>query len=130
MSFIPHVSDIGDTTPLVKLVATNNEAYTIGEALVITAGLATKCGETAKPTHICNEAKTGVTNGSLSAYRILPTTVFETTQAAALAANALMSVVTLHTDGAQVTATATNGVATLDRIGGRDIGNKVWVRFL
>ena len=130
MSFKIHVSDIGDTPPLVLLAATNNEVYVPGEALVITAGLATKCGATATPTHICHASKTGATGGTVTAFRILPTMVFETTQQAALTANALMSVVTLHTDGLQVTATATEGVATLDRIGGRDAGDKVWVRFL
>ena len=57
---------------------------------------------------------------------------FETTLGVAPAESATVSVgnkLTIHTDGASVTATTTNGVAEVLAIDGQTVGSRVVVRF-
>jgi hypothetical protein len=115
-----------------KKPTTAEEAYTEGEALVLSSGTLTKCGATAKPTYIAAKAYTAPAedNQDLEVYPVLPEHVFKTEFAADATANAIGTLVTLHTDGASVTATADSGVATIyEKLG---TGNKdsVLVRFI
>lgn len=100
---------IGSVEPLEWLPVTSGESYELGEALTMTDKV-TKCGATAKPTHICAGA---VTEKGLPAIPVLATTKFEVGYTAKPAVGA---VVTLHTDGLQVTATATDGVFTVTSV--------------
>ena len=61
--------------------------------------------------------------------RVLPDMMFETTFQAAATAIKLGDKVTLHTDGLQVTATKTNGVAEVVGMDGTAAGDRVRVRF-
>lgn len=108
---------VDDVEPFIhNLPITASESYSLGEALVLSSGKLTKCGATAKPTHICmgpvNE------NGCLPVIAVVPTTYFEVPATATVAATLIGSAVTLHTDGLQVTATTASGVFTIDETDG------------
>lgn len=99
------------------------EAVTLGEALVLTSGKLTKCGVSATPEYIAMAAGTGVV---IPVIQVMEDDIFETTFAADASAINEGSKVTLHTDGAQVTATTTNGVFYITKkIGDGTSGTKV-----
>jgi aconitase A len=115
------------------LPTTASETYTEGEGLVVTGGKLTKCGATAKPTYIAAAAYVAPGSGmkDLPVYPVLEFHLYETTFAADASANAEGTLVTLHTDGAQITATATSGVATIiKKLGTGASGTKAHIRFL
>lgn len=95
---------IADVEPFKVLPKKSGETYTVGEALTLTAGGATKCGATELPQYIC--IGQGDSNG-LVCMPVLTTTEFEVEYTAAPTVG---TKVTLHTDGMQVTNTATGGV--------------------
>ena len=116
-----------------SLPTTAEEVYTEGEGLVLTSGALTKVGATAKPTHIALKAYTAPATGNLNlpVEIVMPNYVYETTFAADASSNAIGTLVTIHSDGAQVTATATNGTATIvKKLGTGASGTKAHVRFL
>lgn len=96
--------NIADIEPFQVLPKKTGETYTVGEALTLTASGVTKSGATTLPQYIC--VGQGDDNG-LVCIPVLATTEFEVDYTAAPAVGAK---VTLHTDGLQVTATATDGV--------------------
>lgn len=103
----------------------------VGMALIQSGGnLAIATGSNA-PTYVSMiEKETACTAGDIiPVMRVLPDMMFETTfQAAATGVN-LGDKVTLHTDGLQVTATKTSGVAEVVGMDGTAVGDKVRVRF-
>lgn len=111
-----------------RLLLTNAEAAVLGEGLVLTSGRLTKVGATATPEWISNRAQaaeaTSVT--PLSVIRNQPQYLWETTSTGQIPVSAIGSLYTIHTDGAQITTTTTNGVfevvetdgATLSRVKG------------
>lgn len=118
--------DVGLTPPIEYMEVTSGESVALGEALVVTAGKLTKCGATAKPAYVA--VGPGV-DGTAPVIKVQDYMAFETTLAAAGADLKVGSVVTLHTDGMQVTATTASGVATIVALGGTAIGSAVTVRF-
>lgn len=114
----------GSSNPTEYYLLTDNEAATLGEALVQTNGRLTKCGATATPEFISlrNQAAETTSVTPLPVQRVKETTEYETTSTATVAATLVGSSVTLHTDGAQVTATTTSGVF---KISSTDGANKV-----
>ena len=92
--FIVVMRDIADVEPFEHQPGATNLAR--GSAAVLTAGSLAKCGATAKPSHIIMGPADS--NGLYPCIRVQPTTVFET----------------LNTDALSVTATATDGVFTVD----------------
>ena len=115
------------------LPTTASETYTEGEGLVVTSGKLTKVGATAKPAYIAAKAYVAPASGNLPlpVYPVLPHHVFKTTFAADASANAEGTLVTLHTDGTTITATATSGVATIiKKLGSGAVGTEALVRFL
>lgn len=100
---------IGSVEPIEWLPAKASETYQIGEALVMTDSV-TKCGATARPTHICAGA---AGEKGVPAIPVLATTRFEVPYTAKPAVG---KAVTLHTDGMQVTATETSGVFTVTSV--------------
>lgn len=118
--------DVGLTPPIEYMEVTADEAVTLGEALVLTSGKLTKCGATAKPTYV---AVGPDQDGVAPVIKVQDYMEFETTLAAAGTSLVPGSVVTLHTDGMQVTATTTSGVATIVALHGTAIGDTVTVRF-
>ena len=112
---------------------TASETYTEGEGLVVTSGKLTKTAATVKPTYIAAKAYVAPASGNrdLPVYTVLPHHIFKTTFAADASANAEGTLVTLHTDGAQITATATSGVATIiKKLGTGASGTEALIRFL
>lgn len=133
MAFVIQKSLVGNENQpsITRLPVTASEAYTEGEALVLSSGALTKCGATAKPTHIAAETKAAAASGDVYAYEVMPHHVFKTTFAADASSNVVGTLVTLHTDGLQVTATATSGVATIyEKLGSGASGTDVLVRFI
>lgn len=110
----------GDSAPIEYYLLTDNEAAVMGEALVQTNGRLTKCGATATPEFISLRAQaaesTSVT--PLPVVRIMEEHHYETTATATVANTLVGAKVTLHTDGAQVTATTTSGVFEITRTDG------------
>ena len=114
----------------IDLPATAGEAYKVGEALVITAGKATKCGAAVKPTHICSQNLKADESDHVVAYPISGTMVFETVLTAAPTSLATGSKVTLAADGLGVTATTSNGVAEIvDLRGASKAGELITIKF-
>ena len=111
------------TAPYEIYDITDAEEVTLGEALVLTSGKLTKCAATATPEFIAMAAGTAV---EIPVLRVMEDMIFETTFAADASAVAEGAKVTLHTDGAQVTATTTNGVFTITKkLGTGASGTKV-----
>ena len=90
-----HHREIDNVEPFLLLPITEGEAYSLGEALKLAEGRATKCGAAELPEYICA--------GPCDEDLVHKTTVFEAEYTAKPAVGAK---VTLHTDGLQVTATA------------------------
>lgn len=103
----------------------------VGLALTQSGGnLAIATGAT-KPTYICMcEKETACTAGDIiPVMRVLPDMVLETTISAAATSIKLGNKVTLHTNGLQVTATTTDGVAEVVYMEDTAAGSVVRVRF-
>ena len=116
----------------VRLPTTASETYSFGEALVLAAGKLTKCGATAVPTHICGQdyAAPATDNHEIVAIPVSPDMIFEAPFSATPTAVNVGDKVKLHTDGLQVTATTTDGIATIfDKAGASAAGDKCLVQF-
>ncbi len=121
---------VGLTPPIEYKTATTGESYAVGEALKQSGGKVTLCSGTTKPEYICvgpaNDA------GEVPCVAVQDYMEFQTTLAVAPADSATIGVgdkVTIHTDGMQVTATKTSGVAQLVRVDGQTVGSVVVVKF-
>ena len=121
---------VGMTPPIEYKTATASETYAVGEALKVASGAVTKCTGAVKPACVC----VGPANaaGEVPCVAVQDYMEFETTLGVAPADSATVAVgskVTLHTDGMQVTATTTSGVAEVLAIDGQTVGSRVVVRF-
>lgn len=129
MAFKLYTMDVGKTPPIDYVPATEGEAFVLGEALVMKAGAASKCGATTKPTFVC----VGVAvNGNVPVVRVQDYMVFGTTLSAAPADDATIKAgdkLTISAEGLQVTATTASGVATVVAIEGQTVDSAVRVRF-
>ena len=119
--------------PVIKtLPTTASTEYKIGDALILSGGGLVKATGTTKPEYIAAANYSAPATGMepLPAYLIAPGMEWETTFAADATAVTEGTKVTIHTDGAQVTATATSGVAQiLKKHGKGTAGTKVTVTF-
>lgn len=111
---------------------TASEAVSTGEALVLSAGKLTKCGATAKPQYIAIGSCTAAqSNRNIAVCRVEPNQIYEVPVTAAPTSLVPGCLVTLHTDGLQVTATTTSGVVTVvDTAGAAAAGDKILVRIV
>lgn len=120
--------------PVIKtLPTTASTSYKIGDALVLSAGGLILATGTTKPEYIAAADYSAPATGMepLPAYLIAPGMEWETTFAADASAVTEGTKVTIHTDGAQVTATATSGVAQiLKKHGTGAAGTKATVMFV
>ena len=121
---------VGLTPPIEYKTATAGESYAVGEALKQSGGKVTLCSGATKPEYNCvgpaNDA------GEVPCVAVQDYMEFQTTLAVAPADSATIGVgdkVTIHTDGMQVTATKTSGVAQLVRVDGQTVGSVVVVKF-
>ena len=112
-----------------KVAVSAGEDYAIGEALVVTGGKATKCGATAKPTHMCVCDQKADSAEDILIYPISSTMVFETIVTADPADLSVGSKVTLASDALGVTATTASGVCEIVDLRENVAGGHVLVKF-
>lgn len=121
---------VGNTPPIVYMQPTDGETYQVGEALKLASGKVTLCSGATAPSHVCVGPIDD--NGVVPCVEVQKYMEFETTLGVAPADSATVGVgdkVTLHTDGMQVTATKTGGVAEVTGIDGQTVGSRVTVKF-
>ena len=121
---------VGNTPPIVYMQPTDGETYQVGEALKLASGKVTLCSGAAAPSHVCVGPIDD--NGVVPCVEVQTYMEFETTLGVAPTDSATVGVgdkVTLHTDGMQVTATKTSGVAEVTGIDGQTVGSRVTVKF-
>lgn len=121
---------VGNTPPIVYMQPTDGETYKVGEALKLASGKVTLCSGAVAPSHVCVGPVDD--NGVVPCVEVQKYMEFETTLGVAPADSATVGVgdkVTLHTDGMQVTATKTSGVAEVTGIDGQTVGSRVTVKF-
>lgn len=126
---IHHVE--GARTPGIEYLPCGAITPKAGMALAQSGGKLAIASGTTAPTYISMcEKQTACTEGELiPVLRVLPDMVFETTVQASAAGVKLGDKVTLHTDGLQVTATTTSGVAEVVYLDGTAAGSMCRVRF-
>ena len=131
--FVPHKNAAGNVIPWEYLPA---GAITpkVGMALTQSSGNFAIATGTTKPTYISMiETTAALTAGTMiPVIRVDHDTIYETTNQASFESIKRGDKVTLHTDGMQVTATKTSGVAEVvdfDDVAASGAGGKVWVRF-
>ena len=131
MAFKPQQSDIQSTLSIEYYPTTASETYVAGELLKLSSGALTKSGATDAPLFIAEASYVAPSSGQqpLAVTRIQKTMKYETTNTAALTSVPIGSKVTIHTDGLQVTATTTSGVAEIVSKSDDAAGSKVVVRF-
>lgn len=115
----------GETAAFEYPPATASETYTMGEVLKMSSGAVTKASGTDTPEFLCLADMTAASGDTVPAMRITDLQEFETTFAAAATAVKAGNYVTIHSDGAQVTATTENGVFLVSRMDGTAVGSKV-----
>lgn len=121
---------VGNTPPIVYMQPTDSESYQVGEALKLASGKVTLCSGGVAPSHVCVGPIDD--NGVVPCVEVQKYMEFETTLGVAPTDSATVGVgdkVTLHTDGMQVTATKTGGVAEVTGIDGQTVGSRVTVKF-
>lgn len=121
---------VGNTPPIVYMQPTDSESYQVGEALKLASGKVTLCSAAVAPSHVCVGPIDD--NGVVPCVEVQKYMEFETTLGVAPTDSATVGVgdkVTLHTDGMQVTATKTGGVAEVTGIDGQTVGSRVTVKF-
>ena len=131
--FIHHSNSDGRVPPWKYLPATGSTKPDIGLALVLSSGKLAKASGTTKPTYICMmEAPAAVAEGTLiPVIEVERDMVFEVTNSASLAGVNIGQAVTISSDGLQITATTSSGVATIvDKTDGSGTGNPTLVKFL
>lgn len=130
MSFKIHSMD-GGRVPGIEYLPAGAITPKVGMALVQTNGqLALATGANA-PTYIsmCEKDRACTAGEIIPVIRVGKDMILETTFAAAATSIKLGSKVTLHTDGLQVTATTTSGVAEIVYMDGTASGSMCRVRF-
>ena len=121
--------DVGITDPIVYMTATTGETYVVGEALKIASGKVTKCTGTTRPEFVAVGPADG---GQVPCIRVGKHQEFATTLGVAPGEGVTLAVgdkVTIHTDGLQLTATKTSGVAEILAIEGQTVGSGIQCRF-
>lgn len=130
MAFKLYKTDVNKVPPIEYLPA---GAITpkMGMALTMSGGNLAIASGTTVPSYVSMvECESALTAGTvIPVIRVLPDMIWETAAQAALTSIKLGDKVTLHTDGMQVTATKTNGVAEVVDMDGTDVGSRVLVRF-
>lgn len=131
MAFYIHSVDDG-RVPAIEYLPCGAITPKVGMALVQTGGNLAIASGAAKPAYIsmCERETACVAGDVIPVIRMQPDVIFETTFSAAATAIKLGNKVTLHTDGLQVTATTTDGVAEVVGMDGTAAGSPVRVRFV
>lgn len=119
------------TTPVIKEVKAAEGTYKVGDALSLDAnGRVAKASGTTKPTFISAGQGTLADDDALAVNPIYDGMEFATTFSANGSSLKKGNKVTIATNGAEVTATTTSGVAEIVEIlGGGAVGTEVIVKF-
>lgn len=130
MAFLLHTVE-GGRIPAWEYLPCGAIQPQVGLALTMTSGnLAVASGTTAPLYVSMREEDAAVTAGTIiPVVRVLDSIVFETTFSAAATSIKVGDKVTISSDGTQVTATKTSGVAEVVWMEGTASGSKVRVRF-
>ena len=133
MAFLIYSVDDGHV-PAWEYRPCDDITVTVGMALAYSSGHLVKATGTTKPEYISMVNATVATDGDLiPVVRVSPDIVFEVPCAADNSASAVGTKVTIHTDGEQVTATTTSGVAEIvevvSRVASSPYGGVERVRF-
>lgn len=114
------------TPSMLYFEGTADEAIVPGEALVLTSGKLTKCGATAKPQFIAQGSGTGVV---IPVIRVSAEDTYKAKFTASAASLTVGDAVTIDTNGTDITATKTSGVATIVSLFGTAVGDYAEIRF-
>jgi hypothetical protein len=134
MAFIPHSYDDGQIRPW-EYLPCGAITPKVGMALTQSGGNLAIAAGTTKPTYISMVSKSAACTAGdiIPVIRVDHGIVFETTNSASFSGISRGAKVTLHaSDGMQVTATTTNGVAEVigfDAAAASGTGGRVLVRF-
>ena len=133
MAFLPYKVD-GSNRPQsleYKLMA-SSQTPKVGLALKYNSGKVVLCSGTTKPEYICMTERASALSADefVPVLRINPDMIFAVPAQADASAVTNGQSVTIHTDGLQVTATTSSGVAEIvDREGTGTTGDTLYVRF-
>ena len=123
-------SQIAPNAPdMIWMPATTSETYKVGETLKIASGTLTKCTGTVAPKYVCLADYVAPSSNAknIPVVEVNPGQLYRVPLQASGASLAVGDKVTIYTDGLQVTATTTNGVAEIVKIEGTAVGDKVIV---
>jgi len=100
------------------LLGTNDEAYTLGEALSLSSGALTACAATTTPTFICMKTQAAETTAvtPLPVIRVTEDQEYATTLSASGTGLYIGDAVTISADSLEATATTGSGVFYLSEI--------------
>lgn len=126
MSFLRSTMDVGLTPPIEYFTGKTGETIVLGEALTLTAGALTKCAATTRPDYV---AVGPVKDGVVPVIKVQDYILFEVPLTVAGSSLTIGAKVTIAATGLGVTATTTDGVATIVAMDGKAAGDKVTVRF-
>lgn len=131
MAFLIHTTD-DNRVPGIEYLSAGAITPEIGMALTVTAGNLAVAKGTAKPTYLsmCQKETACTAGDTIPVIRVQPDMIFETTFAVSAAAVKVGDKVTIHTDGQQVTATTTDGVAEVVYIDDTAAGSMCRVRIV
>lgn len=133
MAFLPYSYDDGQPRPW-EYLPCGAITPKVGMALYQSSGNLAIATGTTKPTYISmvDKASACTAGDIIPVIRVDSGIIFETTNQASFSGANRGTKVTLHTDGLQVTATTTSGVAEIidfDAVAASGTGGKVLVRF-
>lgn len=122
-----HKMDKGNT-PIIKELPASAATFNVGEVAVLSSGRIAKASGSTAPTYVVVESGTKTTADTISVTPIYPDQEYETTLSTA-GTLTVGDKYTIATDSAQITATSTNGVATVIEALGTTSGSVVIVKF-
>lgn len=130
MAFMIHAVD-GGFVPPIEYLPVSAITPKVGLALAFSSGNLAVATGTTKPEYISMADKNVASSAGdlIPVIRVCSEIVFEVPAQAAMTSVALGTKVTLHTDGLQVTATTTSGIAKIVGRDGTAAGAKQLVRF-
>ena len=101
------------TEPLIRLLATDSEAFVVGEALKTASGAVTKASGSDTVEYICMTAIAAGTGNYVQAIKILDDMVYRANLSATGTPLSIADKVTIASDGINITATTASGVCKI-----------------
>ncbi len=117
----------GGSAAIEYLLGTDEEAYTLGEALTLSSGKLTKASGEDIPLFICQKTQAAETTAAtpIPVQRVMPNQEYETTFSTTPTSIVVGSIVTISSDGLEITATTADGVFQVSAMDGSDDGSVV-----